>query len=92
MVSTIACGLMSYGYLWAISTHSVPLAIVFSLVMWGAVYQLNAVFPAFYPEQIPAKNRVSGMAISQNLGTVASRSAMVLVSRWSPDRARATAT
>ncbi|BAK35930.1 major facilitator superfamily transporter [Microlunatus phosphovorus NM-1] len=79
MVSTIACGLMSYGYLWAISTHSVPLAIIFSLVMWGAVYQgYNAVFPAFYPEQFPAKNRVSGMAISQNMGTVAS-SAMVLV-------------
>ena len=75
----LICGVMSYGYLWAISQANVALAIVFSLVMWGAVYQgYNAVFPAFYPEQFPTKTRVSGMAIAQNLGTVAS-SAMVLV-------------
>ena len=79
IVSALACGLMSYGYLWSISQSNVPLAIVFSLVMWGAVYQgYNAVFPAFYPEQFPTKVRVSSMAIAQNLGTVAS-SAMSLV-------------
>ena len=77
--SPVLCGLMSYGYLWAISQQNVALAIVFSLVMWGAVYQgYNAVFPAFYPELFPTKTRVSSMAIAQNLGTVAS-SAMVLV-------------
>ena len=75
----VLCGLMSYGYLWSISQANVSLAIVFSLVMWGAVYQgYNAVFPAFYPELFPTKTRVSSMAIAQNLGTVAS-SAMVLV-------------
>jgi len=34
------------------------------------VYQgYNAVFPSFYPEMFPARTRVSGMAISQNVGT-----------------------
>jgi MFS family permease len=66
----IASGILSYGYLYSISTHNVPLAIVMSLLMWGVVYQgYNAVFPSFYPEMFPTRTRVSGMAISQNLGT-----------------------
>jgi Na+/melibiose symporter-like transporter len=39
--------------------------------MWGVVYQgYNAIFPSFYPEMFPTRTRVSGMAISQNLGTL----------------------
>ena len=38
--------------------------------MWGVVYQgYNAVFPSFYPELFPTRDRVSAMAISQNVGT-----------------------
>ena len=60
-----ASGLLSFGYLYAISIHSVPLAIVMSLLMWGVVYQgYNAVFPSFYPELFPTRTRVSAMAIS----------------------------
>jgi MFS family permease len=71
MGPTAVAGLMSYGYLWAISQHNVTLAIVFSLVMWGCVYQgYNATFPAYFPELFPAHTRVSGMALGQNLGTV----------------------
>jgi MFS family permease len=63
-------GLLSFAYLWAISVHSVPLAIVLSLLMWGLVYQgYNAVFPSFYPELFPTRTRVSGVAIAQNIGT-----------------------
>jgi MFS family permease len=70
IVGAIVSGLMSFGYLYAISIHSVPLAITMSLLMWGVVYQgYNAVFPSFYPEMFPTKTRVSGMAISQNIGT-----------------------
>ena len=79
ITGAVVSGLMSFGYLWAISQKNVALAIAFSLAMWGAVYQgYNAVFPAFYPEQFPPKTRVTGMAIAQNLGTVAS-SAMAVV-------------
>jgi MFS family permease len=71
IVGALLSGLMSFGYLYAISIHSVPLAIVMSLLMWGVVYQgYNAVFPSFYPELFPTRTRVSAMAISQNLGTV----------------------
>ena len=61
IVGAIVSGLMSFGYLYAISIHSVPLAIAMSLIMWGVVYQgYNAVFPSFYPEMFPTRTRVSG--------------------------------
>jgi Na+/melibiose symporter-like transporter len=64
-------GLLSFGYLYAISIHNVPLAFAMSLLMWGVVYQgYNAIFPSFYPEMFPTRTRVSGMAISQNIGTL----------------------
>jgi len=70
IVGSLAAGLLSFAYLYAISIHSVPLAVVASLLMWGVVYQgYNAVFPAYYPELFPTRTRVSAMAISQNLGT-----------------------
>jgi MFS family permease len=71
IIGALLSGLLSFGYLFAISIHNVPLAIVMSLLMWGLVYQgYNAVFPSFYPELFPTRTRVSAMAISQNLGTL----------------------
>jgi MFS family permease len=71
IVGALCSGLLSFGYLYAISIHNVPLAIAMSLLMWGVVYQgYNAVFPSFYPELFPTRTRVSAMAISQNLGTL----------------------
>src|SRR5471032_3518772 len=68
--AAIGTGLLSYAYLYAISIHSVPLAIVMSLLMCGFVYQgYNAIFPSFYPELFQTRTRVSAMAISQNVGT-----------------------
>jgi MFS family permease len=73
IVGALGSGLLSFGYLYAISIHNVPLAITMSLLMWGVVYQgYNAIFPSFYPEMFPTRTRVSGMAISQNLGTLVS--------------------
>jgi MFS family permease len=66
----LGSGLLSYAYLYAISTKNIPLAIAMSLLMWGVVYQgYNAVFPSFYPELFPTRTRVSAMAIGQNVGT-----------------------
>jgi MFS family permease len=71
IVGAVGAGLLSFCYLYAISIHNVPLAIVMSLLMWGLVFQgYNAVFPSFYPELFPTRTRVSAMAISQNLGTL----------------------
>jgi MFS family permease len=69
-IGSVVAGFLSFAYLWAISIHSVPWAIVLSLLMWGLVYQgYNAVFPSFYPELFPTRTRVSGVAIAQNVGT-----------------------
>jgi MFS family permease len=70
IVGALGSGLLSFAYLYAISIHNVPLAIVVSLLMWGVVYQgYNATFPSFYPELFQTRSRVSAMAISQNVGT-----------------------
>ena len=71
IVGAIGSGLLSFAYLYAISTKNIPLAIAMSLLMWGAVYQgYNAIFPSFYPELFPTRTRVTAMAISQNVGTM----------------------
>lgn len=71
IIGALLSGLLSFGYLYAISIHNVPLAIGMSLLMWGVIYQgYNAIFPSFYPELFPTRSRVSAMAISQNLGTL----------------------
>jgi len=71
IVGSLAAGLLAFAYLYAISIKSAPLAFVLSILMWGIVYQgYNAVFPSFYPELFPTRARVSGMAISQNVGTM----------------------
>ncbi len=70
IIGSLGSGLLSFAYLYAISIHSVPLAIILSLLMWGAVYQgYNAMFPSFYPELFQTRIRVSAMAIAQNIGT-----------------------
>ena len=71
IVGALVSGLLSFGYLYAISIHNIPFAFGMSLLMWGVVYQgYNAIFPSFYPELFPTRTRVSGMAISQNIGTL----------------------
>jgi MFS family permease len=71
IIGSAVSGLLSFGYLYAISIHNVPFAFVMSLLMWGVVYQgYNAIFPSFYPELFPTRARVSGMAIAQNIGTM----------------------
>ncbi|MFB9121808.1 MFS transporter [Paraburkholderia dipogonis] len=70
VVGALGAGLLSFGYLYAISVRNVPLAIVMSILMWGIIYQgYNAIFPSFYPELFPTRSRVSAMAIGQNIGT-----------------------
>jgi MFS family permease len=70
IVGALGAGLLSFGYLYAISIRNVPLAMVMSILMWGIIYQgYNAIFPSFFPELFPTRSRVSAMAIGQNIGT-----------------------
>jgi len=67
----LTSGLASYGYLYFISQKNVALTIIMSLIMWGTLYQFyNAVFPSFYQELFPTRTRVTGFAVSQNIGTM----------------------
>ncbi|HKS11897.1 MAG TPA: MFS transporter [Pseudomonas sp.] len=67
----LGSGLLAFVYLYAISIHSVPLAVLTSILMWGLAYQgYNAVFPSFYPELFQTRYRVTAMAIAQNSGSM----------------------
>ena len=71
VVGALGSSAMAYAYLHAISTDNVVLAFVFAILMWGAEYQgYNAVFPSFYQELFPTRTRVTGFAVSQNIGTM----------------------
>jgi len=71
IVGALASGAMSYVYLWFVSQNNLPGAFISAMLMWGVVYQgYNAVFPSFYQELFPTKTRVTGFAVSQNIGTV----------------------
>ena len=73
IVGVVSAGLLSFGYLYAISIHNMWLALIFSLLMWGVAYQgFNGVFPSLFPELFRTRVRVSGMAIGQNVGTTLS--------------------
>ncbi|WP_245718234.1 MFS transporter [Nocardia miyunensis] len=71
IVGSLGSGALSFGYLWAISQGNMLLTFVLAILMWGIVYQgYNAVFPAFYQELFPTRTRVTGFAVSQNIGTL----------------------
>ncbi|MVU80650.1 MFS transporter [Nocardia sp. ET3-3] len=71
IVGSLGSGALSFAYLWAISQNNLALTFVLAILMWGLVYQgYNAVFPAFYQELFPTRTRVTGFAVSQNIGTM----------------------
>jgi hypothetical protein len=58
-------------YLYAISQKNVVLTVVLAIVMWGVLYQMwNATFASFFQELFPTRTRVTGFAVSQNIGLV----------------------
>jgi MFS family permease len=72
IIGALGSAVMGYLYLYAIDTQNITLAFISAMLMWGVVYQgYNAVFPAFYQELFPTRTRVTGFAVSQNLGTMA---------------------
>jgi MFS family permease len=70
IVGSLGSGAMSFVYLWFVSQDNLPGAFISAIIMWGIVYQgYNAVFPSFYQELFPTRTRVTGFAVSQNIGT-----------------------
>jgi MFS family permease len=71
IVGALGSGALSYVYLYFVSQDNLPGAFISAMLMWGIVYQgYNAVFPAFYQELFPTRTRVTGFAVSQNIGTM----------------------
>jgi MFS family permease len=71
IVGAIGAGLLIFPYLYAIHDHNPALAFVLSILLWGIIYQgCTATIPSFYPELFPARTRVTGVAISFNIGTM----------------------
>jgi MFS family permease len=70
LAGVLSAGLLSFGYLYAISIHNLWLTLILSVLMWGIAYQgFNGVFPSLFPELFRTRVRVTGMAIGQNVGT-----------------------
>ncbi|CCQ44419.1 sugar (and other) transporter family protein [Pseudarthrobacter siccitolerans] len=62
-------GLLTWGYLWAIDQRSLFLVFVCVLIVQGIFFQMwNATFATFFQEQFPMRIRVTGFAVSQNIG------------------------
>jgi MFS family permease len=71
IVGALGSGALSYVYLYFVSQDNLPGAFLTAIAMWGIVYQgYNAVFPSFYQELFPTRTRVTGFAVSQNIGTM----------------------
>ncbi|MDP9985857.1 MULTISPECIES: MFS transporter [Arthrobacter] len=62
-------GLLVGVYLWAIEQGSLPLVFVCVVIVQGIFFQMwNATFATFFQEQFPMRIRVTGFAVSQNIG------------------------
>jgi MFS family permease len=71
IVGALGSGALSFLYLYFISQGNVVATFITAVLMWGIVYQgYNATFPSFYQELFPTRTRVTGFAVSQNIGTM----------------------
>ncbi len=65
----IGGGLLAGGYLWAVEQRSLVLVFICVVVVQGIFFQMwNATFATFFQEQFPMRIRVTGFAVSQNIG------------------------
>ncbi|MBT0773543.1 MHS family MFS transporter [Kineosporia sp. J2-2] len=62
-------GIGSVGYLWAVSQQNLVLIFASVILVHGVLFQMwNATYAAFFQEQFPTRIRVTGFALSQNVG------------------------
>jgi MFS family permease len=69
IVGPLGAGVLSFGYLWAVGQDNVVLTVVLAILMFGVLYQVwNATFASYFQELFPTRHRVTGFAVSQNVG------------------------
>jgi MFS family permease len=62
-------GLLTGVYLWAVGQKNLLLVFVMVIIVQGLLFQMwNATFATFFQEQFPMRTRVTGFAVSQNVG------------------------
>lgn len=65
----VGCAVLIYPYLWAISRADITLIYVLGLLLSGVVYSAaNGIWPCLYAEMFETRIRLSGMAISTQIG------------------------
>lgn len=65
----LAGGALAGFYLAAVQSKNLALVIVMVIIVQGILFQMwNATFATFYQEQFPMRIRVTGFAVSQNVG------------------------
>lgn len=73
IIGSLGSGVLSFAYLFAVSQKNVVLTVLLAIVMWGVFYQMwNATFASAFQEMFPTRTRVTGFAISQNIGLLIS--------------------
>jgi MFS family permease len=69
IVGGLGGGLLSIAYLAAVAAKNLFLVFVLVIVVQGLLFQMwNATFATFFQEQFPMRIRVTGFAVSQNVG------------------------
>lgn len=69
IVGGLAGGALAGVYLWTIEQRNLLLVILMVIIVQGLLFQMwNATFATFFQEQFPTTVRVTGFAVSQNVG------------------------
>jgi len=69
ITGALGAGVLMFPYLHFISAGNTVMMFVTAVLMWGCIYQgYNSVFPAFWQEQFPTRNRVTAVAIGSQIG------------------------
>jgi MFS family permease len=82
LIGAAGSAVLMFAYLWAISTGSYPLVLLFGILAFGVVYSAaNGVWPAFYGEMFSTRVRLSGMAIGTQIGFAVAGFAVTFAAR-----------